>query len=441
MDIGFDRRPRGLGPPLGSTAAPLRRWVWLLPLMWLSWCWIPGVAGAAPTTAGVLVAPVQVVERDYGAEVHFDLSGPTPHRVFALEDPPRLVVDLINARWRGRGDGLASRHWRRLRTGVRAGYDLRLVFDLVQPMEGRVALAAQGRRLIVQLTRPGGETMASPPQLLSLANAGGGEQSVTPRPKPSTPPAVPVPRPKPPRRRDFVVAIDPGHGGKDPGAIGAQGTYEKDVVLAVSRKLARLVDATPGMRAIMTRRDDRYLHLAERIDVARRQQADLFISIHADAFTRRSAQGASVYILSTQGASSTAARYLAKRENQSDLIGGGRIEVDDHTLAPVVFSIYHDAVLAESRRLADLLLARLGRLGKVHKPEVERAAFAVLKAPDIPSVLVELAFISNPIEERKLNDPRHQRFLAEALMTGLRDYHRHLPPERRHPRRVEWAAR
>jgi len=228
--------------------------------------------------------------------------------------------------------------------------------------------------------------------------------------------------PAPGEYRDVVVAIDAGHGGEDPGAIGPRGTHEKKVVLQIARKLADAVNRELGMRAVLTRSGDYYLPLRKRIELARRHKADLFISIHADAFTNRRVSGASVYVLSNRGASSEHARWLAERENASDLIGGVSLDDKDSLLASVLLDLSQTASLEASINVAEQVLAGLKKVGKVHKPGVESAGFAVLKSPDIPSLLVEAAFISNPQEEKHLNSPAYQRTLASAVAAGVKRY-------------------
>jgi N-acetylmuramoyl-L-alanine amidase len=224
------------------------------------------------------------------------------------------------------------------------------------------------------------------------------------------------------RKAEVVVAIDAGHGGRDPGAIGPTGTLEKEVTLAVARRLQTRINAEPQMRVVMTRLSDRYLGLRERLLAARNHGADLFVSLHADSYRRTTAQGSSVYILSQRGASSEAARWLAAQHNAADLVGGATLEGVDREVRGVVLNMLQEHSLGDGWRLAKEILVSLKRIGPVHKPEVERAGFVVLKSPDIPSVLVEMAFLSNPAEERKLNDRQHQEKLAEAIAAGIRSY-------------------
>jgi len=229
-------------------------------------------------------------------------------------------------------------------------------------------------------------------------------------------------------RRDLVVAIDAGHGGDDPGAIGPRGTREKDVVLAIARALGRAVDAEPGMRAVLIRDGDYFVSLSKRVEKARAQKADLFISIHADAFHDRRARGASVYALSRGGSTSEHARLLAKKENASDLIGGVSLDDKDNLLASVLLDLSQTATQEASVDVASRVLKKMGSTAHLHKRQVEKAGFRVLKAPDIPSILVETAFISNPGEEAKLRNSRYQAEMANAILAGVRDHFLRNPP-------------
>ena len=229
--------------------------------------------------------------------------------------------------------------------------------------------------------------------------------------------------------RDVVVAIDAGHGGKDPGATGRGGTREKDIVLSISKRLKKLIDNEPGMRAFMIRSGDTFVPLRGRIEKASKQNADIFVSIHADAAVNRRAKGSSVYVLSQNGATSEAARILAKRENESDKIGGVSLENKDDVLKSVLVDLSQTATIDASIDLAEDILKELGQVGNILRDKVEQAGFAVLKSPDIPSVLVETAFISNPQEEKRLKTAEHQQKLATAILKGLRRYTKdHAPP-------------
>lgn len=259
---------------------------------------------------------------------------------------------------------------------------------------------------------------------------------------PASAPAAPVPAPNAPvtRKADIdpgtlrkidrlvIVALDPGHGGEDPGAIGPSGLKEKDVVLQVARKLRDRINAEPNMRAMMTRDADFFVPLNQRVEKARRVQADLFISIHADAFITPKARGASVFALSERGATSTAARWIANKENAADLVGGVNVKHSDRHVMRALLDMSTTAQINDSMRIGSEVLGQIGRVGRLHKPRVEQAGFAVLKAPDIPSILVETAFISNPEEETKLRSASYQNELVDAMMTGIKRYFAKNPP-------------
>ena len=233
---------------------------------------------------------------------------------------------------------------------------------------------------------------------------------------------------KPSHRRLLTIAIDPGHGGEDPGAIGKRGSREKDIVLAISRRLKDKVEREPDMRSYLTRDGDYFVPLHVRVNKARRVRADLFVSIHADAFVRPHARGASVFALSQQGATSTAARWLANKENGADLIGGLNIKTQDRQVAQLLLDMSTTAQIKDSLKLGDAVLKQIGGFAKLHKKQVEQASFAVLKAPDVPSILIETAFISNPEEEARLNDHEYQDQIAEAILKGIRNYFAKNPP-------------
>lgn len=233
---------------------------------------------------------------------------------------------------------------------------------------------------------------------------------------------------KPSHRRLLTIAIDPGHGGEDPGAIGKRGSREKDIVLAISRRLKQKIEAEPDMRSYLTRDGDYFVPLHVRVNKARRVQADLFVSIHADAFVKPHARGASVFALSQQGATSTAARWLANKENSADLIGGLNIKTQDKQVAQLLLDMSTTAQIKDSLKLGDAVLKQIGGFAKLHKRQVEQASFAVLKAPDVPSILIETAFISNPEEEARLNDHEYQEQIAQAILRGVRSYFAKNPP-------------
>jgi N-acetylmuramoyl-L-alanine amidase len=234
--------------------------------------------------------------------------------------------------------------------------------------------------------------------------------------------------PKSPYKRLLTIAIDPGHGGEDPGAIGKRGSREKDIVLAISRKLKEKIEQEPDMRSYLTRDGDYFVPLHTRVNKARRVQADLFVSVHADAFIQSHAKGASVFALSQQGATSTAARWLANKENNADLIGGLNIKSQDKQVAQLLLDMSTTAQIKDSLKLGDAVLKQIGGFAKLHKKHVEQASFAVLKAPDVPSILIETAFISNPEEEARLNDVEYQEQIASAILKGIRSYFAKNPP-------------
>jgi N-acetylmuramoyl-L-alanine amidase len=330
-----------------------------------------------------------------------------------------------------------------------APYQHRLIFDLYPVQEADPLLAlvrekeAAGERaaqavqdalgeLIARVDRPGLPTTTPVPVMPGPA----APPSAAPPPAAAT--TTPAPAPPPPPltaaerasvQRLVIVAIDPGHGGEDPGAIGPTGLREKDVVLAVALELRDRLNAVPGMRVMMTRDADFFVPLAERVRKARRVQADLFVSIHADAFFRPEARGASVFALSTRGATSTAARWMAERENAADRVGGVNVgRVKDSQVLRAMLDMSTTAQINDSLKVGQEVLARIGRVGRVHKPRVEQAGFAVLRAPDIPSILVETAFISNPEEEAKLRDRAFRTQIVDALATGIRRYFARNPP-------------
>ena len=230
------------------------------------------------------------------------------------------------------------------------------------------------------------------------------------------------------RARTLLIAIDAGHGGEDPGASGRNGSKEKNITLAIARKLKKMVDDTPGMRGLLIRDGDYFISLSARVDKARKVHADLFVSIHADAFIKPHARGSSVFALSERGATSATARWLAKKENEADLIGGMNFAVKDPYLARTLFDLSQTATIKDSLSLAKHMLGELGNINTLHGGQVEQASFAVLKAPDIPSVLVETAFISNPIEERRLNNDEYQEKMARAIFGGIKRYFGQNPP-------------
>jgi len=381
--------------------------------------------------------------RDY-TRVTLELDAPLPFTQLLVADPPRLVVDLDGLDLDPTLRELVAKvkpddpYIRQVRVGQFRPRVVRIVFDLKTEVSPQLftlpPIAAYRHRLVLDLYP---REPIDPLQAL-LAQVQPGPATGVPedpigalirdRDRATTPePARPVP-PGPPVARLVTIAIDPGHGGEDPGAIGQGGTREKDVVLAIGELLRRRVNAEPNMRAYMTRDADFFVPLATRVNNARRVQADLFVSVHADAFVDRAARGASVYVLSERGASSGAARWLADRENRADLIGGVNLARRNREVAQVLLELSTTAQIKDSRNLARIVLDQLGGVGRLHKPHVEQAGFAVLKSPDVPSILVETAFISNPQEEKRLADLDYQERIADAIFAGIRRYFVRYPP-------------
>ncbi len=341
---------------------------------------------------------------DYTRAV-LDVSGPVNYKLFTLQGPDRVVLDVKGGRAVSRlssgieGKGLLKS----LRTG-RQGRDLRIVLDLENAVRAKSFMLSpaenMGHRLVIDLY----PAERAPSRERTVAQAVQG------------------------KNRDVVVAIDAGHGGEDPGAIGPSGVREKDVVLQIARALAKKIDAEPGMKAHLIRSGDYFLALRQRFSRARDAKADLFVSIHADAFHVRSVRGSSVYILSQRGASSEAARWIAERENRSDLVGGVSLDDKEDMLAAVLLDLSQGATLEASHAAAQHMLSSLAQVGQTHKRYVDRAGFAVLRSPDVPSVLIETAFISNPDEEKRLRNPKEQAKIADAVFKGVRSYFHASPP-------------
>jgi N-acetylmuramoyl-L-alanine amidase len=365
-------------------------------------------------------------------------------RIFTLAEPQRAVVDLKG--FRG-GSGLrlpeAAGVVSAMRSGPLAGRQgLRLVLELdgkVQAPRQRYLppSAGQGHRLLIELTATGAVAARAP--------------ALAPAPSPNNARnSQPVRAEHAPAEtgRDIIVAVDAGHGGQDPGALGRAGTYEKHVVLAIARLLVTRLNEQPGMRAVLTRDGDYFLALRERIARARRAKADLFVSVHADAVRDRDVSGASVYVLSEKGATDEQARWLAETENAADLKGGVSLDDKGDTLASVLLDLSQSASIAESMRAAERVLMTLGGVSDVRKKQVQQAGFVVLKSPDIPSMLVETAYISNPADEADLRSDAHRERIAAAIANGVREYFVDHPPDgtrfaldRRHGAAATIAAR
>jgi len=338
---------------------------------------------------------------------------------FSLKGPERLVIDLEGVLPDGALTDIATRltpqdpYIASLRVGLNRPNVTRLVIEL-----------KTAARVEVFPLKPAGDYAHR--VVIDLK----GDARLEPV-LPAGPVATPIPAPVPEARRLVTIAIDAGHGGEDPGARGARGTLEKTVTLSIARRVRAQIEQTDTMRAVMIREGDYFIPLHERVNKARRAHADVFVSIHADAFYKASAKGSSVFVLSEKGGSSAAARWLAKRENDADLIGGVRIDVKDIYVRKSILDMSTDAQILDSQKLASRVLEEIGGINDLHKAVVENASFAVLKAPDIPSILIETAFISNPEEERKLTDEAHQERIATAIVAGLSRYLATNPPLRR----------
>jgi N-acetylmuramoyl-L-alanine amidase len=396
----------------------------------LSWLVVPAAAALAPSALANVarIASTRVWPAQEYTRVILEGPAPIPHRMSVLKAPDRLVLDLDGtelttelARLATQVDG-ADPYIAGVRFGRPVFATLRVVFDLraeINPQLFELPPVAEfAHRLVLDLY-----PINPVDPLMALLERDDDRPAAA---TPAEPAPRQAPRARPPRR--IVVAIDPGHGGEDPGAIGPRGTYEKHVALAISRKLKRSVDATPSLRAVLTRDDDYFVPLAQRVAKARRVQADLFVSIHADAFREPRARGSSVFALSETGATSAAARWLAQKENEADLIGGVNLDVRDPVLARTLLNLSQAAQINDSLKVGRHVLTELAEYNTLHKSAVEQAGFAVLKAPDIPSILVETAFISNPDEELKLRSDRHQQQFAESIGEGIRRYFAGNPP-------------
>lgn len=351
----------------------------------------------------------------------FDISDQVEYKLFTLSNPNRVVVDFKNAHWKAKGSPqLSDSNIKNFRYGVRDTHDLRVVFELHEAAKPKSFILAPnktyGHRLVLDLENT---TKRSVEKGIEK-NA----QQIMSVPEVSSSLPTPIKRPqKQQNNKRYIVAIDPGHGGEDPGAVGRKfKTKEKDIVLQVARMLERKVNETPGLQAFLIRNGDYYVGLRQRINKARAQGADLFVSIHADSFKDSKATGASVFILSEKGASSEAARWLAESENRADLIGGISLDDKGDVLAQVLLDLSQSATKAASYELGDAVLNSLGRVTNLHKASVQQAGFAVLKSPDIPSILVEVGFISNHIGEENLRKAAHQEKIASALLEGVKAY-------------------
>jgi len=410
------------------------------------------VMGAMPARAaqivGVRVWPAEEYTR---VTLENDSNLKTTH--FLVKDPERMVVDIegidLNPALKSLVAKIQSNdpYIRQVRVGQNRPSVVRLVFDLKEEVRPQVfvlpPVGSYQHRLIFDLypvnppdpiaalIAKGDWMKEMPKELPPEFGAPMTDEKQQPKARPGEPQTAKTEQPDdPPSKlnRMITIALDPGHGGEDPGAIGASGSREKDVVLAIAKRLKARIEQQPNMRVMLTRDADYFVPLQVRVQKARKVQADLFVSIHADAFVEPTARGSSVFALSEKGASSTAARWLANKENSADLIGGVNLRGQDQQLASVLLDLSTTAQINDSMKLARAVLGEIGGINKLHKGAVEQAGFAVLKAPDIPSILVETAFISNPEEEARLTDDGYQNQMADALMNGIRKYFSKNPP-------------
>jgi N-acetylmuramoyl-L-alanine amidase len=407
---------------------------------------LAGAAVKQPSVLSVRVWPAA----DY-TRVTLEHDAPLKFTHFTVENPDRLVVDIEGVEFNSVLDSLARKvtnddpYIKLLRAGRYKPGVVRLVMELKSKVTPQVfevkPVGEYGHRLVLDVY-----PLTPVDPLMSLVE--GRKDAVEPmkldaEPKPQELPtkkAEPAPAPEAPEIRTtrksgkpivdrlVTITLDPGHGGEDPGAVGRRGTYEKNVTLAVAKRLKTRIDAEPNMRAVLTRDSDFFVPLQMRVQKARRVQSDLFLSIHADAWVKPDARGSSVFVLSERGASSTQARLLAQRENDADLVGGVNLSAKDLFLARTLLDLSQTATISDSLKLGKYLLGELGSVNTLHKTSVEQAGFAVLKAPDIPSALIETAFISNPDEERRLNDDAYQDKLADAIVRGVRQFFIKHPP-------------
>ncbi|MEI7678925.1 MAG: N-acetylmuramoyl-L-alanine amidase [Betaproteobacteria bacterium] len=414
-------------------------------LLLSNWSW------SATTISATRVWPAQ----DY-TRITLESAAPLQFQLLALKNPDRLALDIdginVNAALEELSNKIGGNdpYVKSVRVGRFKQGTVRLVFDLKADVKPEVftlrPVAEYGHRLVMDIYPAQStdplitllEKNQAAPATTAAAGATGAPTTAStnkaieapPAPDAARPPTPSNPAnaassatPKPARaERTLIVAIDAGHGGEDPGAKGRRGTHEKDVTLAIARRLKEVIDREPNMRGVLTRDGDYFIPLQGRVQKARRLNADLFVSVHADSFIRPDARGSSVFALSEHGATSVAARWLAKKENEADLIGGVNLDVADPYLKQTLLDLSQTATINDSLKLARAVLDNLGKINTLHKGTVEQAGFAVLKSPDIPSILVETAFISNPAEEQKLTDDGYQQKLAEAIFSGIKNY-------------------
>ena len=369
------------------------------------------VAGVSGNVVAAEIREVRIASTETGTRVVLDLTAPAKHKAFLLETPYRVVLDLSKSSLLSKlpaAEGVVTS----MRFGKLPHSGLRLVFEVSGPVTIQTSAVSPsgdaGHRVVLDIAGPAAVGLAKAVAVTPVA--------------PASPVAIRPAHAPSDSGRDIVIAVDAGHGGVDPGASGKRGTREKNVVLEIAKALAARINAEPGMKAVLTRDGDYFISLKERTLRARRVKADLFVSIHADAIANPDVSGSSVYVLSDRGASSEAARWLAERENAADLKGGIKLDDKDAVLANVLLDLSQTASISASMVAAENILKSLDRIGEVRKPRVQQAGFVVLKSPDIPSMLVETAFISNREDERKLSLPSHRAKLANAIFAGIEQY-------------------
>jgi N-acetylmuramoyl-L-alanine amidase len=383
---------------------------------------------AAPLAQGQVVSTRIWPAKDY-TRVTIESKSEIRYQILSVKNPERLVLDLEGVELSTALAELNNKvatgdpYIDKLRVGRNRPGVVRVVLDLKTEVKSQAftlkPVGDYGHRLVLDLY-----PLVPPDPLAALIEADG----KLPRRAEAPEPGEPVRPDKPRVARMATIVIDPGHGGEDPGARGRHGSREKDITLLIAHRLKTLIDADTDMRAVLTRDGDYYVPLGVRVDKARRVKADLFVSVHADAFIKPHARGSSVFALSERRATSEAARWLARKENEADLIGGVNIDVKDKYLAQTLLDLSQTATIDHSLRLGSSVLGELGSVNTLHKARVEQASFAVLKSPDVPSILVETAFISNPDEERRLNDEAYQDKLARAILSGIKRYLAKHPP-------------
>ena len=363
---------------------------------------------SAALQAQTVINGVRMWPAPDNTRIVFDTSAQVDHSLFTLKNPDRIVIDIDDTALKADLDKLNFDQSviKGIRTGKHGKSGLRVVLDLSEAVQPKSFVLRPndeyGNRLVIDLNRKDEQVR----EKKTIEQYSASKRTA----------------------REIVIAIDAGHGGEDPGASGPRGTHEKDVVLAIARKLNALLQKEPGIKPVMIRDGDYYVGLRKRVEKARQYKADLFVSIHADSFRDRRARGSSVYTLSPRGASSEQAKLLAEKENSSDLIGGVSLDHKDDLLASVLLDLSQTATIEASTDAASRVLTQLRHINRLHRSRVEQAGFRVLKAPDMPSMLVETAFISNPDEERKLNNPAQQYQMAQAIMAGIRNYFVDNPP-------------